>query len=282
MRCAGLQAGISAGSATAHMIGAMRGGRSSRLVSRAPRPSRCYAAFHHGLLAVAIAFGFLWPSPFAPSAIAPLAASSGSQAGPAVADLPPAIPIFPLDDIMLFPHASRPLHIFEPRYRQMVADALEGNRIIGMVMLRPGYEGEYEGNPPIYEIGTAGVIANVEELADGRYNIVLRGITKFRVASEDQSRPYRMADVVAIPETVGEDERDPLRRHRPLLLELLALDDPDATPTPDELPDAALVDGLAQFLGMSRFDRMDLLRQSGSLARADALVAMLDRGELSR
>ncbi len=228
-------------------------------------------------LAVAIAFGFLCPSP-----IAPLAAWPGSQAGPAVADLPPAIPIFPLEDIMLFPHASRPLHIFEARYRQMVADALAGNRIIGMVMLRPGYEDEYEGNPPIYEIGTAGVIANVEELPDGRYNIVLRGMMKFRVRSEDRSRPYRMADVEAMPEPLGEDDRAPLRGHRPLLLQLLPLDDPGDTPTPDELSDEALVDGLAQFLGMSRFDRMDLLRQNGSLARADALVAMLERGELSR
>ncbi len=205
-----------------------------------------------------------------------------TQAAPSTIDVPAVIPIFPLDDIMLFPHASRPLHIFEPRYRRMVADALAGDRIIGMVMLRPGYEDEYEGNPPIYEIGTAGVIANVEEFPDGRYNIVLRGVTKFRVTSEDWSRPYRMADVVAIPDPLGEDERIPLRRHRQLLLELLALDDPGDTPMPDELPDEALVDGLAQFLGMSRFDRLDLLREEGSLARADALVAMLNRGELSR
>ena len=57
---------------------------------------------------------------------------------------------------MLFPDTSRPLHIFEPRYREMVADALEGDRIIGMVMLRAGYEDEYAGNPPIYDIGCAG------------------------------------------------------------------------------------------------------------------------------
>ena len=226
---------------------------------------------------LAIALGFLCSPP-----LVALAGWAGSQATPTAIELPPTIPIFPLDDIMLFPHASRPLHIFEPRYRRMVADSLEGNRIIGMVMLRPGYEDEYEGNPPIYEIGTAGVIANVEELADGRYNIVLRGVTKFRVTSEDHSRQYRMADVVGLPEPLDEDDRAPLRRHRPLLLELLALDDPDDRPTPDELTDAALVDGLAQFLGMSRFDRMDLLRQNGPLARADALVAMLDRGELSR
>ena len=208
-------------------------------------------------------------------------APAATQTTPEPVDLPPSIPIFPLDDIMLFPNASRPLHIFEPRYRQMVADALAGDRIIGMVMLRPGYEDEYEGNPPIYEIGTAGVIAHVDELPEGRYNIVLRGLTKFRVTSEDQSRAYRVADVDAIPEPLADDERAPLRRHRPVLLALL-VDDTRETPPPDELPDDALVDGLAQFLGMSRFDRMDLLREHGALARAEALVALLDRGELSR
>ena len=213
---------------------------------------------------------------------AALAGSVAAQAAPPAIDLPETIPIFPLEDVMLFPHASRPLHIFEERYRQMVADALAGDGVIGMVMLQSGYEDDYEGNPPIYEIGTAGVISNVEELPDGRYNIVLQGLTKFRVTSEDRSRAYRIADVVAMPEPLGEDDRAPLRQHRPLLLQLLASIDQREAPTPDELPDAALVDGLAQFLGMSRFDRMDLLRQEGSLARADALVAMLNRGELSR
>src|SRR5713226_1591196 len=67
--------------------------------------------------------------------------------------LPPTIPIFPLEDVMLFPNISRPLHIFEPRYRAMVADALKGDHIIGMVLLKPGYEADYEGRPPVYSIG---------------------------------------------------------------------------------------------------------------------------------
>ena len=148
--------------------------------------------------------------------------------------LPPAIPIFPLQDVaaMLFPDASRPLHIFEPRYREMVADAIAGDRVIGMVMLRPGYEPDYEGNPPIYDIGCAGVISNVERLPDGRYNIVLSGLVKFRVTSEDQSRPYRLAEVDAIPETLDDGDRDALRGHRPLLLELLSFVAPP-TPRPE-------------------------------------------------
>ena len=196
--------------------------------------------------------------------------------------LPPAIPIFPLQDVMLFPDASRPLHIFEPRYREMVADAIAGDRVIGMVMLRPGYEPDYDGNPPIYDIGCAGVISNVERLPDGRYNIVLSGLVKFRVTSEDQSRPYRLAEVHAIPETLDDGDRDALRGHRPLLLELLSFVAPGQNPLPEELPDETLVNGLAQFLGMTPLDRLDLLRQDGPLARAEALLGLLDRGELSR
>ena len=64
--------------------------------------------------------------------------------------LPPSIPIFPLPDVVLFPDVSLPLMIFEPRYRAMIADALKGDRIIGMVLLRPGFEADYAGRPPIF------------------------------------------------------------------------------------------------------------------------------------
>ena len=211
---------------------------------------------------------------------------SSGQTGPdPAAALPAAIPIFPLQDIMLFPNASRPLHIFEPHYREMVADALEGDRIIGMVMLHAGYEDEYAGNPPIYDIGCAGVITNVQRLEDGRYNIVLGGLVKFRITSEDRSRSYRVAEIEPLPEPLDDADREALRGHRPLLMQLLASVAPgqaDQAPSPDELPDEMLVNGLSQFLGMSALDRLDLLRQDGPLARAEALIGLLERGELSR
>ena len=210
---------------------------------------------------------------------------AAAQAVDPAAALPPTIPIFPLQDVMLFPNASRPLHIFEPRYREMVAAALEGDRIIGMVMLHAGYEDEYAGNPPIYDIGCAGVITNVQRLEDGRYNIVLGGLVRFRIIDEDQSRSYRVAEIEPLPEPLDDAGRDALRGHRPLLMQLLASVAPgqaDQAPTPDELPDEVLVNGLSQFLGMSALDRLDLLRQEGPLARAEALIGLLERGELSR
>src|SRR5215813_14728033 len=105
------------------------------------------------------------------------------------------LPLFPLPNVVLFPNVFLPLHIFEPRYREMVADAIAGDRMIGMVLLRPGWERDYEGNPAVYPIGASGVITHFERLADGRYNIILRGLERFRILEEDRSRAYRRAVV---------------------------------------------------------------------------------------
>src|SRR5688500_2878874 len=128
--------------------------------------------------------------------------------------LPPAIPIFPLEVTTLFPGVSRSLHIFEPRYRAMVADVMKGDRIIGMATLKPGFEADYAGRPPIYEIGCAGIITDVEELPGGRFNIVVRGLVKFRVTSEDNSRAYRLARVDVMPEVLDDAEKPALRNAR--------------------------------------------------------------------
>src|ERR687888_1571851 len=128
--------------------------------------------------------------------------------------LPPTIPIFPLPNAVLFPNVYLPLHIFEARYRAMVADALKGDRIIGMVLLQPGYEADYEGRPPVYPTGCAGLVTHSEPLPDGRYNIVLRGIEKFRITAEDHSKPYRLANIDPLPELVPEAERVAIRQQR--------------------------------------------------------------------
>ncbi len=104
------------------------------------------------------------------------------------------IPLFPLPGVVLLPGALLPLHIFEPRYRALVADALAGNRTIGMAMIKPGREGE-EPAPPIYEVGGAGEIVESEELEDGRYNILLEGKFRYRILEESPANPYRTARV---------------------------------------------------------------------------------------
>lgn len=211
-----------------------------------------------------------------------LISSAIGQSSQAEIPIPESIPIFPLQDIMLFPGASRPLHIFEPRYRDMIADAMEGDRIIGMVMLRPGHEDNYDGNPPIYDIGCAGLLSNIERLSDGRYNVIVQGLKRFRITGEDQRQTYRIASINVLDEVFSEADRATLRAQRPLLLELLSSVAPGQKPTVDEVSDDMLVNGLAQFLGMNPADRLDLLQQEGPLARSDALLSLLDQGALSR
>jgi len=102
------------------------------------------------------------------------------------------VPIFPLAGAILFPRSQLPLHIFEPRYRDMVRDALDGAGHIGMVQPLT-MEG---GHPPLYGVGCIGEIVGVEEMEDGRYNIVLNGSSRFRIIAEtDLDTPYRNADV---------------------------------------------------------------------------------------
>jgi Lon protease-like protein len=120
------------------------------------------------------------------------------------------IPLFPLPEIVLLPGTLLPLHIFEPRYRAMVADALEADRTIGMTMLKSGADA-HEDAPAIHRIGTAGEIVESEALPDGRYNILLEARFRFRVLEERAPDPYRVALVeeirtVPFPEA-GEGER---------------------------------------------------------------------------
>jgi len=126
--------------------------------------------------------------------------------------LPATIPIFPLPNVVLFPNVFLPLHIFEPRYRAMVKDALASDRIIGMVLLRPGFEPNYAGRPPVYPIGCAGLITHSEPLPDGRFNIVLRGLEKFRVTAEEGGQP-RAHHPAYLPPAAGDraDRRLPAR-----------------------------------------------------------------------
>jgi len=99
--------------------------------------------------------------------------------GCAMAKLPDIIPIFPLPNVVFFPRMPLPLHIFEPRYRAMVRDAVRGARLIGMVLLREDWEREYVGAPAVFGMGTVGELVRSDELPDGRFNIVLRGVREF-------------------------------------------------------------------------------------------------------
>jgi Lon protease-like protein len=109
--------------------------------------------------------------------------------------------LFPLPNLVFFPNVLQPLHIFEPRYRQLTADALEGDRLMALVLPRPGWETTYAGSPATYSVATLGAIAADQKLENGRYNILLRGLSRIHLVQEIQhNKLYRKAQAELLVE----------------------------------------------------------------------------------
>jgi Lon protease-like protein len=182
---------------------------------------------------------------------------------------------------VLFPHVFLPLHIFEPRYRAMAADALDGDRIIGMTLLRPGWETDYEGRPPIYSIGCAGLITHAERLSDGRFNIILQGLEKFRVVGEDHAKPYRQAHIDAIEEPSCRMLPEMRTERRRLEHLILATSDTSEPITPPSMPDEDFVNALAQYLSFDPLEKQALLEVPGALERCRSVIELLEMKSLA-
>ena len=110
------------------------------------------------------------------------------------------IPLFPLPSTVFYPGTSLPLHIFEPRYRQMTFDALEGKRKVGMVLLKPDWEDSYFDRPKIFSIGCVGSIEKEICHPDGKYDFTLVGLHRFRILREVDGEPYRRAEIALLEE----------------------------------------------------------------------------------
>ena len=119
-----------------------------------------------------------------------------------LADFAGTVRLFPLPNVVLFPQVMQPLHIFEPRYRQMTADALQADRLIAMVLLKPGWEAGYAAGPAIHPVACLTRIVAEQKLADGRYNILLRGLSRIRILHEVPGKTlYRQARVQLLNDT---------------------------------------------------------------------------------
>jgi Lon protease-like protein len=201
------------------------------------------------------------------------------------------VPIFPLPDVTFFPHTLLPLHVFEARYRLMVIDALERDRRLAVVRLRPGYEATYAGKPAVHPVAGLGEIVSCERLANGRYNILLRGDCRVRLEQEVPSdtlyrlvRGRRLADA----EPTGDVAPD-LARIRAACRALLT-----ALARPADLLDTALAEGQAPGvvadrvaaavlpdtdLRQSLLETLDVTARVGRVAEAlEALVKELKGG----
>jgi uncharacterized protein len=119
-------------------------------------------------------------------------------------DRPAILPLFPLPNVVLFPKVLLPLHIFEPRYREMVRDAAAGEELIGMILLR----GPERGGDDLYSVGCAGRMIRKVDLPDGRSNILLQGVREFVPLAESPGRSYRRAEVEWGPPPQGDFRLD--------------------------------------------------------------------------
>lgn len=204
------------------------------------------------------------------------------------------LPIFPLPNVVFFPHTLLPLHIFEPRYRQMLADCLDGERRLAVVLLRPGWEADYYGRPPVHSVAGAGEIIQAEMLHDGRFNIVLQGLGRIMIEGEVPSpKPYRIARASWLDDVYpsgGEGELAPhTERLRQMCGQLLSTL-PQPVPGLVELltdrdPPGAFVDRVSSLVVHEMHARQRLLelndverRMTEVIGHVDGLLRRMERG----
>lgn len=189
--------------------------------------------------------------------------------------IPERVPVFPLPNVVFFPKTYLPLHIFEPRYRRMVADAAAGAQCIAMALLKDGWETDYYGNPPIYPMLCVGRLVSVQPLADGRSNILLQGLARGEVLEEHFDKSYRQATVrikPCSPET-GLDRAVRSRLVEALAQYLRTREDRAAWQGffRQEVNDEVLVNTLATHLDCSPLEKQFLLEADDLRQRARRL-----------
>ncbi|WP_294300202.1 LON peptidase substrate-binding domain-containing protein [uncultured Sphingomonas sp.] len=185
--------------------------------------------------------------------------------------------VFPLPGAILFPRMHLPLHIFEPRYRAMVGDALARDRRIGMIQPR-GPAQDPKGPPPLFDIGCVGKIADVEAMDDGRYNIVLEGLARFRIVRElDVTTSFRQVEAVLLPTASGEilnlGERAALEAESRKFADIhgYAVDWEGVA----RLDDESLVNGIAQIAPFDPASKQALLEATTLSERAELIVQLM-------
>lgn len=202
-----------------------------------------------------------------------------SNPGPAGHDdrfvIPNRLPVFPLPNVVFFPKTYLPLHIFEPRYRRMVADVTMGGQCIAMALLKEGWEPDYYENPAIYPALCIGRVVSVQPLLDGRSNILLQGLERCQILEEHFEKPYREATIRVTPMQSNEGLSTSVRRS---LIEVLgrylqAREDSAAWQGffREEVSDEVLVNTLSTYLDCTPLEKQFLLEADGLHQRARRL-----------
>ncbi len=195
------------------------------------------------------------------------------------------LPIFPLPNVVFFPQTVLPLHIFEPRYKQLVADALEGNRAIGMALLQPGWESRQDERPKVFNTGGMGLMTQYKQLEEGRYNIFLSGRHRYRILEFIRETPYRIARVRLLQEVMpSNQEKNEISTE--LVRGFRELNEANTQPglEPDvieKLDFPTLVNSFCSSLGLSVYDQQQLLEMNSLKVRATTISGILRR-QISR
>jgi Lon protease-like protein len=194
--------------------------------------------------------------------------------------------IFPLPNLVLYPHVMQPLHIFEERYREMVEDALAGDKLIAMAVLEPGWEHDYESRPPVAPYACLGKIVAHHKLPDGRYNLLLLGMQRVRIEQElDPLRSFRQASVELVDDEYDFDESADCHDLQEKLLLAFRNNLPCECETPEqleklltgELPLGLLTDLAAYALPLDTAVKQELLAECRVSTRAEILLSQVEK-----
>ncbi len=186
------------------------------------------------------------------------------------------VPLFPLSSVVFFPNTLLPLHIFEPRYKEMINNSLDSEKIIGMALLKPGWESDYYGNPEVYDVIGMGRIVSSEVLEDGKINIVLYGLKRAKILEIVEDLPYRMARV-SIMDNVYSSSNETFRSEIEELVQKwnLYLDEKQKSHRINvntKLPLENLTDALASMIFPNVFDKQVLLEEMDVQKRAEFII----------
>ncbi len=194
--------------------------------------------------------------------------------------IPDIIPIFPLPNVVFFPDTYLPLHIFEPRYREMVADAGKENGCIGMALLKEGWERDYDGNPAVFSLGCVGRIQTVRPLRDGRSNLILHGLTRYVIEEELFGASYRKAKITMPSRhpfhTLDEDSlRSTLTGLAIRYLHARKAEELCGLITNDSISETVLVNSLSSCLDFTPIEKQFLLESDSLYQQARRLIDLL-------
>jgi len=194
--------------------------------------------------------------------------------------------LFPLPNLVLYPHVMQPLHIFEDRYREMLEDALASDQLIAMAVLEPGWEDDYESRPPIVEYACLGKVVAHHKLKDGHYNVLLMGMQRVRIVRELQPlRSFRKARVELIEDCYDFDTPADRKKMHERLLTAFRKHLPCACQLPeqlesmltDQLPLGLLTDLAAYALPLEAEVKRQLLAECRVRCRAEILLAEVEK-----